>query len=359
MKKISLFSLLMVFAILMNAQEKLAVLNFDQFNTKLSRDQLLSITRAEIVKLGNYQVVDAYTVVEALEQSPINLDKCMGVKCLSEVGNRLKIKYVVAGTFEVLGDKANITLRLIDVTKQEAIKTSYSEFLWSDQEAPKLLQLAIHKLFEKEIDPKTLAVYDYTLAKQGNLEGPKVRKLNLTGPRFGGVYQSGKMGDIIEDKKSEGGFNKQALMTSLGFQFEKQYLYTGSMQAVFQANFSLTGLDQQMALPSLAILNGFRTTKGGWEFGFGPIFRVRKVAEGFYRPDGSWHLKHEAIFGESVEFEERLDSRGSTKLISSWVWAVGKSFRAGSMNIPVNFYVIPDKDGALFGLSMGYAISRK
>ena len=116
---------------------------------------------------------------------------------------------------------------------------------------------------------------------------------------------------------------------------------------------------REMALPSLAILNGFRGTKYGWEFGFGPIFRVRKVAEGFERADGSWHLKNEQTYGEQVNLTEQLDSRGDNKLISSWVWAVGKSFKAGSMNIPINFYVIPDRDGWMYGLSMGYAISRK
>jgi hypothetical protein len=62
--------------------------------------------------------------------------------------------------------------------------------------------------------------------------------------------------------------------------------------------------------------------------------------------------------GENASKTTRMDSRGTTKLISSWVWAVGKSFKAGSMNIPINFYAIPDKDGWLFGLSMGYALHK-
>jgi hypothetical protein len=38
------------------------------------------------------------------------------------------------------------------------------------------------------------------------------------------------------------------------------------------------------------------------------------------------------------------------------VWGFGKTFKAGNMNIPVNFYTVPDKDGWLFGFSMGYAL---
>ena len=111
-----------------------------------------------------------------------------------------------------------------------------------------------------------------------------------------------------------------------------------------------------MAIPSMALLNGFRSSKGGWEFGFGPTFRFRKTAEGFYGKDGEWNLLNEAQPGEEIEEEKRLDSRGSVNIISSWVWAIGKSFKAGNMNIPVNVYAIPDKDGWQFGISMGYAL---
>ena len=359
MKKISLVALLTVYTLMMNAQEKLAVLNFDVLGKSLTKQQLISITRTEIAKAGIYQVLDQYTVQEAYEGGTLDLEKCYGTNCLSTMGQKLKVKYVVAGTTEIIGDKAMITLRMIDVTKQEVVKTSYSEFLWSEENAPRLLNLSVLKLLDQPIDPKLLSVYDYNTVKQGNFEGPKVKKFNLSGPRFGGVYQTDKMGDILAASKNEGGFNKSRFMTSIGYQFEKQYLYTGPFQAVFQANLSLNGLDQQMAIPSLAVLNGFRGTKNGWEFGFGPIFRVRKMAEGFYRADGSWHLNKEQTLGEVINKEDRLDSRGENKLISSWVWAVGKSFKAGNMNIPINAYAIPDKDGWMFGLSMGYALSRK
>lgn len=219
--------------------------------------------------------------------------------------------------------------------------------------------MAVYKLFDKEIDPKVLSVYDYVQAKQGAADGPKVRKLNLSGPRFGASYLSGTNRKVMEASRDLGGFDKTAFMTVIGYQFEKQYLYTGPFQAVFQANFSVTGLDQQMAIPSLAILNGFRSTKTGWEFGFGPSFRIRRSAEGFYSAaDGTWKLANEALPLENPNITKRLDSRGDIEFFSSWVWAVGKSFRAGSMNIPINFYTIPDKDGWIYGISMGYAIHK-
>lgn len=363
MKKLSLILLLAGASLILKAQEKIAVINFDIVGKSLTKQQYITIARTEIAKMERYQVLDKYSVQETLENNPVDLDKCYGINCLSKIGSQLKVKYVVSGSAEVIGDKAIISLRLIDVAKKETIKNSYSEFYWSEKNAQRLVQLAVYKLFDKEIDEKLLNIYDYSRATQGNVEGPDVRQYNLSGPRFGGTYQTGKLENVITAGKNSGGFDKKPFMTVIGYQYEKQYLYTGPFQAVFQMNFSLTGLDQQTAIPSFSILNGFRGTKSGWEFGFGPSFKLRKIADGFYRTseDGSesWVLWGDQLEGESVSKTTRMDSRGTTKLISSWVWAVGKSFKAGNMNIPVNFYAIPDKDGWLFGLSMGYALHKK
>ena len=40
-----------------------------------------------------------------------------------------------------------------------------------------------------------------------------------------------------------------------------------------------------MFSPSFALLNGFRSSKNGWEFGFGPTFRLTKMAKGYYIGD--------------------------------------------------------------------------
>jgi len=364
MKKFSLIILGLILALTIQAQEKLAVVNFDVTGESLTKEQYLSITRSEVSKMGRFLVIDKYTLQEALAENPVDLKSCFGIKCLTKVGQQVKADFVIAGSIEIIIDKAIVSLRLLDVSKGEMVKSSYSEFYWSESNAQRIVQLAVYQLFDKEVDQQLLNVYDYELAKQGKLEGPDLQVYNLTGPRFGGVYQTGTMGDVLKNNKNDGGFDKQPMMTVIGFQHEKQYLYTGSFQAVFQTNFSLTGLDQQIAIPSLNFLNGFRSTKNGWEFGFGPSFRIRKSAEGFYRTDEkgvkTWHLSDEALPYEGVSPTKRLDSRGSTKIISTWIWAIGRTFSAGKMNMPINLYTIPDKDGWLFGISLGYSLqSRK
>jgi TolB-like protein len=360
MKKLSIIILAFAVSFTAKTQEKLAVINFDIVGNALTKQQCLSITRNEISKLGRYIVIDKYTVQESLETNVVNFSSCYGTSCLLKVGKHLNADYVVAGEVEIIVDKAIITLRLIDVKNGESIKTSYSEYYWSESSAERLIQLSVLKLFNVKTDDKLLNIYDYDKVKQGVLEGPQILKYDLSGPRFGGVYQTGIMGEVLTQSKNEGGFDKQQFMTVIGYQYEQQYLFTGTFQAVFQTNFSLTGLDQQMALPSLTFINGFRSTVNGWEFGFGPSFRLRRSSEGFYRTaengDRTWHLSDEALAYENPDKFERLDSRGNTRVISSWVWGVGKSFRAGNMNIPVNIYVVPDNDGWLFGFSMGYAL---
>tara|TARA_B110000211_G_C14074545_1_gene551439 strand:+ start:371 stop:1444 length:1074 start_codon:yes stop_codon:yes gene_type:complete len=355
MKKLNLLLVLIAFTFIGKAAERVAVLNFDIIGQALTKQQFISITRTEIAKLDTFQVLDKYTVQEVFDANPVDLEKCYGVKCLTEIGKKLNVKYVIAGTAEVITDKAIITLRLIDIENETVVKTSYSEFIWSEANSQRLIQMAVFKLFNRGIDRRLKNLYDYETVKEAAFEGPEIIKYNLSGPRFGGAYQTGLMENIITNGTNSGGFNKNPFVTVIGYQMEKQYLFTGAFQAVFQMNFSLSGLDQQMAIPSVSILNGFRSSKGGWEFGFGPSFRFRKTAEGFYR-DGEWNLVNEALPGEDIEKEFRLDSRGSLKFISSWVWAVGKSFKAGNMNIPVNLYTIPDKDGWQFGISMGYAL---
>jgi len=127
----------------------------------------------------------------------------------------------------------------------------------------------------------------------------------------------------------------------------------------------ITGLDQGKIIPSLTVMNGLRNNVNGFEIAFGPTFFISNVAEGFYFKD-QWYRKGELNnYGEywgidkntPVEnpvFEKRLDSRGTPKLSSSFVFAVGKTFISGKLNLPVNAYVIPSKDGFRYGVSFGY-----
>ena len=53
-------------------------------------------------------------------------------------------------------------------------------------------------------------------------------------------------------------------------------------------------------------------------------------------------------------FETRMDSRGEVVVQPSFIFAAGKTFKSGKLNIPVNGYFIPSKDGFRVGLSFGF-----
>jgi hypothetical protein len=56
----------------------------------------------------------------------------------------------------------------------------------------------------------------------------------------------------------------------------------------------------------------------------------------------------------------RLDSRGDIKLQAGFVFAIGKTFHSGYLNIPVNFFYSTSREGGGYlGLSMGFNIAQK
>ena len=44
---------------------------------------------------------------------------------------------------------------------------------------------------------------------------------------------------------------------------------------------------------------------------------------------------------------------------TGWVWAIGKTFHSGYLNIPVNLFYSSGREGGYVGLSMGFNITKK
>ena len=49
-----------------------------------------------------------------------------------------------------------------------------------------------------------------------------------------------------------------------------------------------------------------------------------------------------------------MDSRGDYALNTGFVFAVGRTFKSGKLNIPVNLFFIPSKHGSRAGISVGF-----
>jgi hypothetical protein len=54
----------------------------------------------------------------------------------------------------------------------------------------------------------------------------------------------------------------------------------------------------------------------------------------------------------------RNDSRGDVELQTQFIIAIGKTFRSGRLNMPVNAYVVPDKKGTRVGLTIGFNVKK-
>jgi hypothetical protein len=154
----------------------------------------------------------------------------------------------------------------------------------------------------------------------------------------------------------QGGFDAYPFMFQFGYQFEKQYLNEGNFQALFEFIPNISGMDQGRVIPSFTFLNGLRNNKSGFEFAFGPTLTFTKIAKGFIGPDKKWYLEKDAtlFLPDQVNLTQRLDSRGAPTLTTGFLFAVGKTFKSGKMNIPVNAYIVPGKDGMRYGVSFGW-----
>ena len=194
---------------------------------------------------------------------------------------------------------------------------------------------------------------------------------------MGVAFAHGNIAEFMTRPKNQGGLDIAPVMSNLGYQFEVQYVGTENFSALFEFIPALNGLEQGQFLPSLNILNGFRFGQQGWEFAFGPSFGLKRMSygvfdtKGVFNPDnpGQYWSQSDmqyagigwstgALDEHGYHLEEHLDKRGYWKLSNRWVMAFGRTFRSGSLNIPVNVFYSSSKGGGMAGISMGFNITR-
>ena len=106
-------------------------------------------------------------------------------------------------------------------------------------------------------------------------------------------------------------------------------------------------------------MNGFRFNQYGWEFGVGPVFRLTTKAKGYYNDEGKWVKANEVPENSNYTLVDEIDFRGNSSFTTGLVIAVGKTFKSGYLNIPVNVYVSPRKEGSIVGLTFGFNVAKK
>jgi hypothetical protein len=146
---------------------------------------------------------------------------------------------------------------------------------------------------------------------------PPAEEIDLSGPRVGFTVLPQT---IVDTLKIERHIAVAPLISQFGWQFEKQFYSAHSgPTAITEGVLLLGGLDQGVAIPSVSWLVGVRTRDGA-EFGVGPNITPAGVALAI---------------------------------------AAGMTFRAGTLNVPLNVAVVPSKSGTRVSVLTGFSIRRR
>ena len=343
-----------------------AVLGIDSKGVIQDAESVGYMVRLELEKANVFNVMDKYDVAEAVKKNNIDLKSCFGKSCVVAAGKVLDAEKMITGSVERFGEKIVISLKVIDIKNEAVEKQDATEYLNLQPELQRMIGISVQKLMGITPDQNLVGLlvnYD------APIESPKTQ-LSLNGPRMGFSMATGDAANVLTAPESEGGYNMYPATFQFGWQKEWQYLSAGDFQALVEFIPMIGGLESGKFIPSMTFLNGFRMGKKGWEFAFGPSFRVVKKAEGFWG-DGNngtendqWYLTNEWFNSNPTEdnpypITKRLDSRGSLALSTSLFFGIGKTFKSGYLNIPVNVYVLPRKEGTVVGASFGFNLYRK
>jgi len=317
---------------------------------------LSEMARLEMERIGFWEILDRYDMAFLAKRDDLSVSGCYSKICLIEIGKQLHVDKLLTGSVMTVGDQIYVTFKLLDVNSGMIEKSKTNEFLNIPTEVKNMIRITVNDLFGFSNDQDIVSKLTLRNEFENTLNNPYELRLKTDGPRMGFTVFEGALAQRLHEPESVGGFNAGPLMFQFGYQFEKQYLNEGNFQALFEFIPLVTGLDQGLVIPSFTIMNGLRNNKNGWEFAFGPTFSLIKKANGFYHPEtGAWTLTSDSVMApQGTSAFRRLDSRGELALQSGFVFAFGKTFRSGKLNIPVNGYVIPNRDGFRLGLSFGF-----
>ena len=355
-------------------QDKAAVVNVYTDGVKISPNGAESLLRIELTKTEQFKVFDKLDMLEIAKDNQIDFKDCYGKKCLHNVGVLAEVDKIVTGSIENLGKKIVVTVKILDIKTDSYDQIAIQEFINIETELQNMVQITLNKALGLENNKAAME----TLAYFNQPPKTPTVQISNSGPRMGLAMVGGGLQEVLTRSEEEGGYEAIPVLSQFGYQFEKVYLSSGNFQALAEGMVLMTGLEQGLFNPSFAFMNGFRNSKTGIEVAFGPSIKFKREAQGYY-DGGVWHLASDwenqtaetitdtsgYTYTEYIDnpnpniLQTRMDKRGQVKLAATWVWAVGKTFHSGYLNIPVNAYFSYGKDGWFTGLSVGFNIAKK
>ncbi len=323
-----------------------------------NEDILRSVIYKNLVNSKKYVVFDRYDVAEKLGAD--KMKTCLGKECLVKVGKELNADFAMSASYEGLGDRILISMKIVDVKSGEIVQNEIEQFENQPRELNRMTDVMIYKLLKTDVD---LLVYKPLMYKDGPTATTGLGRMNNSGPRIGFALLTGENGKLMTRSEKDGGLASIPVVFNIGYQLEKQYAGSENFSGLFEFIGNISGAEQGIPTPSLAVLHGVRFGKGAWEIALGPSISVKKMQSVSNEFDGTYRTFSElANLGDlnasTYSYSNRPDLRGASYLSTNFVFGFGKTFRPGALNVPVNAYASMNRYGVTYGLSLGINITR-
>jgi len=315
--------------------------------------------RRELEKLGVYQIAFRQDMEQVISSDALN--RCFDLNCMIETGKKLRVDKVISGAIEYVEGSIIIALREVDVATEKVSNSKTKEFRFLPEQLKFMVQVTLQEMFGLPIDAQMNNALENRFGRDEYVNNPGKDRLNLTGFRVGGVGVFGDNAKVLQGPLNQGGFDVRPMLFQFGYQFETQYLNQGRLQALFELVPMISGIEQGLFVPSLSILHGLRDNKTGLEFAFGATIGISKMEKGYFDDNGSWKLQNQWNYGTpenpnpipTPSMFYRLDSRGTFRGSVGFIAAAGFSLKSGTLNIPMNVFIVSQKNSQRIGISVG------
>jgi hypothetical protein len=327
-------------------------------NIPSNEDILRSVIYKSLVNSKKYVVNDRYDVAEKLGDT--KMKECLGKDCMGKVGKQLSADFAISASYEGLGDRILISMKIVNVKTGEIEQNEIQQFENQPRELNRMTDIMIYKILRTDVD---LSVYKALFFKDGPTASSGLGRMNNSGPRIGFAVPTGENGEFFTRNERDGGVGTIPLLFNIGYQLEVQYAGSEKFSGLFEFLGNVAGMEHGTPIPSLAIMHGVRFGKGAWEIAMGPSFTMKRLVSGTTDFDGSFRTYQElydmnVTNAAHMAYFNRPDTRGATYFSTNFIFAVGKTFRPGALNVPLNFYASMNKYGTTYGISLGINITR-
>lgn len=375
------------------AQEKstIAVANPNVVGLRTTATIAAKLLRLELIKMDNYFVYDEFDMEDIYKVDSTYRNNCLSKTCLVRMGKSLDVDYMITGSFDELGNKIVLSLKIIDVQNAAIFKTKVKEFDNQPLELQRMVEIALKEMHAIEVQQETA---DRLQFKNEVITSNNLGRIKNNGPRIGYGILTGSLSEFATRPESQGGLGIIPAVSMIGYQLEAQYVGTENFSGLVEGIINVSGLEQGQFIPTITIMNGFRFGKGGWEFAFGPGFGLKSESYGFYDTKGSfgdagnyiskndWESYADRAYNDIDLYpeyfegqyytrpdvadvdadynlnEKHADARGKVSVSTSFVFGFGRTFRAGALNMPVNVFYSSKKGGGLVGVNIGFNVLR-